>query len=131
MELTTRAQHYQKPPARRRAHFRNVEDSPFSCNMSDQFTGRPSGAVTVFQPISYLVLRSLDAVKVSAFTKEQERYDLTIEEKKAEISMLTAVTDTAYIDSSLLRNMYFLGKLDNIAPTLKSSSSPQTISRLS
>eukprot|EP00171_Calliarthron_tuberculosum_P006289 IDg6289t1 len=59
MRRITRRQHYDTPPALRQAA-RTTND-----NMSGINSGPsdPSGAVTVFQPISHPVLRSLDAVK--------------------------------------------------------------------
>ena len=85
-------------------------------NTTDQ--DAPTGAVTVFQPISYPFLRSLDPVKISIFLKERERYELEIAEKQIELPTLTAAPFTACIDRTLLRNMHFLGRFDDIAPNV-------------
>lgn len=87
----------------------------------DQDAGVATGAVTVFAPISHPILKSLDPVAVSKFIKERERYELEVEQKKAELPSLTAASYNVSIDRGLLANMVFLGKFDTIAPNKEAS----------
>ena len=125
MGISTRKNTYDTPPDPRSRRETpcgtaplSVEGAPVSPMSLSTHREPSNAAVTVFQPISHPVLRSLDLVKVSAFLKERERYELDIAEKKIELPTLTAAPYTACIDRALLRNMHFLGKFDDIAPNV-------------
>lgn len=76
------------------------------------------GAVTVFSPITHPVLSSVDTVVVSTFAHDHERYERLVEQKKTELPSTTAAPYTASIDMDLLETMFFLGKIDTIAPDM-------------
>lgn len=75
-----------------------------------------SGSVPVFAPIAAPVLRAVDPLKVACFLKERERYELEIEDKKAEVPSLKTLPFTASIDRTLLKSLFRMGEFDEIAP---------------
>ncbi len=64
------------------------------------------------------MLRSMDPVKVAAFLKERELYEIEVGEKRKEIPTLTVAPYTVSVDRTLLKNMCFLRRFENIAPGL-------------
>lgn len=55
------------------------------------------------------------------FLKERERYELGIVSKQSELPSLKALPYTASIDRSLLKNLFYMCKLDTIAQTIAST----------
>ena len=75
-----------------------------------------SNALSVFQPISHSVLRSVDPVKVSHFLRERGRYELEIDEKK-EVPGQWHPTRYHWIQDCCEECIpHFFGRLDKIAP---------------
>lgn len=79
-----------------------------------------SPSVTMFKPISAPVLRSVDPVRVTRLLKERKHYELEIESKQAELPSLKSLSYSASIDRSLLKNLFFICKLDDLAPDANS-----------
>lgn len=82
---------------------------------SSSLDGTASASVSVFAPIAAPILRSVDPIKVAVFLKERERYEIEIESKKLQIPSLSALPYKASIDRTLLKNLLFMGKFDEIA----------------
>lgn len=81
----------------------------------------------IFTPISAPVLRSIDPVRVVAFLKERERYELEIQLKTPEVPSLREAPYTVSVDRVLLKNLIWMGKFKTIAPgaTMESITSDQ------
>lgn len=87
-----------------------------SAGAAPSASGGSYGSAAVFAPVSAPVLRSVDPVRVAAFLKERERYELEIEAKATELPSLKPVAWTASIDRSLLRSLIYMGDLEAFAP---------------
>ena len=71
--------------------------------------------VSLFAPVTAPILRSVDPVKVAQFLKEREQYELEIASKQSELPTLKSLPYSASVDQSLLKNLVFMGKFDEIA----------------
>lgn len=76
------------------------------------------GSVSIFQPISHMVLKSVEPVQVARFLRARERYELKIDEKSKEVRGLTKASFKVSVDTGLLKRMHFLGKLESFAPNV-------------
>lgn len=72
--------------------------------------------VGLFTLISVPVLRSVDHIEAARFFNDRERYGLEITNKQAEMSTLQATQYTAITDHSLLKQIMFIGSLNEIDP---------------
>ena len=88
-----------------------------SSDSTDAVKHQTTSSVSVFAPIAAPVLRSVDPIQVARFLKERERYELEIAAKKTEVPSLKVLPYSASIDRTLLKNLFFMGKFDTIAPT--------------
>lgn len=91
----------------------------------DQSQGQSStpsqASVPVFVPVAPPILYSVDPVQVTIFLKERERYEREVSSKQAEVPSLKVLPYTASIDLSLLEDLFFMGKFDDIAPEVEDS----------
>ena len=78
-------------------------------------------SVTVCQPISHPVLRSVDPVNVFQFFRDRERYEIKVQEKKKEVPTLTTATYRVLVDPGMLRRMHCLGNFKSISPNSAAS----------
>lgn len=74
----------------------------------------------MLKPIFAPVLRSVGAVEIAHFFKERESYKFEIKSKQAELRFLKSLSYSASIDRSLLENLFFMGKLVDLAPDANS-----------
>lgn len=72
--------------------------------------------VSMLQPISHPVLKSMDPMKVAKFLQERERHDIEVTEKKKEVPSITKATHKVSEDTGLLRHTHYLGELEDVAP---------------
>ena len=78
--------------------------------------GHPAVGTALFVPMSPPILRSIETTAVARFLKDRERYELEVQAKRVEIPSLQVIPYAASIDRGLLKNLFFLGKFDEIAP---------------
>lgn len=86
---------------------------------SDGDNSQSVGAVSFFPSTCAPVLQSFDSVRFYKFLKEHERYEGKAAVKKTELRTLTVLLTTTSIDISLLRNLFYMGKFDEIAPDVE------------
>ena len=71
--------------------------------------------VSIFQPISRPIIRSVDSAKVSKLIHYLKIYEIEVKANEKKVDDLTTVILWAFVDTGLLRRMKFLGKVKNMA----------------
>lgn len=87
-----------------------------------EFTSTDTTSVSVCVPIAAPILHSVNPDQVATLLKERERCEIELESKNLQISSLCALPYSAIIDRTVPKNIFFIGKLDNIAENVTNAS---------
>lgn len=123
MGLSTRSKTYDSPPP---AKHRATDAHSFILELTEERTMKEKGTassadtststVCLYTLTCHALRSSIVPFKVSKFVNYRERYELKVEQKKAELPTLTVVSFTSFMERKLLKHMVLFGDFDDVAP---------------